>query len=159
MDYKYYTQEGSDYVLKPPTAMLNFSMILFGIIGIFGLYYGFASNSKGGLAWGIICLLVAAFVFYRTKSRSITFQSSLKKVLVKQGNKVTEYLFDDFLNFHTTIIRNGLITTQRQVSMYFNNNGKNKNILLGIVIGKKKADRLITETGEIMGKNSTSIRH
>ena len=43
--------------------------------------------------------------------------------------------------------------------MYFNDNGKNKNILLGIVIGKKKADRLIAETGEIMGKNNTSVIH
>jgi hypothetical protein len=151
MEYKFYRQEGDGYLLRSPSGLMYFSIIVFGLLAIGGLAMFFADGKVGGLIWALVCILFCGFAWYRYKARKIYFLPALQQVQVRIGDKVKkQYTFGQFMNFQKTRVRTNGITSQWHVSMYFDENGKNKNILLGMSFRQKTVDHIITETEAVM---------
>lgn len=151
MQYKYYKNEGTSYLLQKPMTMLYFVMIVFGLLAVFALWHGIDTGSKGGFVWAALCAFFAWFPYYRQKRMQVCFDTHTQMIRIMHGGKVRkEYPFNSFLNFTKTRVRNNGITTQWHVSMYLDEKGKNKNVLLALVFRQKTADEIIAETSSIM---------
>lgn len=158
MEYKFYVRADEGYVLKKQTGLLIFVYGLFFLLGILGIWYAISQGKSGGYLWALVCFGFIAIGYVRRQGRGIHILPEKQIVVVKLMNKKKEYLFKDFLNFQKTRITTNGIVTQWQVSMFFDQNGKNKNILLGTFFyGKKKANALIEETSALMKKGSSAI--
>ena len=157
MEYKYYIQEGDEYALKPASGPVFYlGLFVWALGGILLCFLGYKSGSVGVYIGGMACLLIFAWIIFRKKTGRPTFyiQPALKKVVKKKrnGDIKNEYAFDQFLNFHTLSTYTNGILTGRQVTIIFDENGKNKRYILAMVYRKKTAERVIAETTEIMGK-------
>ncbi|MDR0792738.1 MAG: hypothetical protein LBE82_05480 [Chitinophagaceae bacterium] len=155
MEYKYYVADSNSYKLKPRmVGVAIFVAIVMGLLALSCLYVAINKPDSNGFYIGaLVCALFAFLPYYRTKRHRFIIIPAQKKVLWKNWGKEKEYSFNDFLNFHTTVVRNNFIVSQRHVSAIFNDNGKNNTLLIGVVFGKKAVERLISETSEIMGKS------
>ena len=153
MEHKFYVHSDEGYILKQQKGLSFFVYGLLLLLGALGIWYAISEGKSGGYLWALVCFVLIAFTYIRRQGRGICIVPERQIVKVKLLNKRKEYHFKDFLNIQKTKITTNGIVTQWQVSMFFDENGKNKNILLGVfVYGKKKAEALIEETSTLMEK-------
>ena len=151
MELKYYKYDGENYVLQRTTGMTYFAAVILLLCGVGGIVYFAITGGTGGLVWAAVWFGLIGLMYYRQRYVNIAIQPSTRRILVKHGSKVhREYPFTSFLNFQKTRIRTNGITSQWHASMYVDENGKNKNILLGVVFRQKAADHLIAETDSLL---------
>ncbi len=157
MEYKYYKYEGDGYVLQKPMGFLYFSIVVFLLLAALGLWYYLDKHASGGLLWFVCCLVFAGWPYYRQKMQVICLQTSTRLVQVKRGSVVKkQYPFSEYMNAKITRVRVNGITSQYQASIFMNDNGKNRTLLLGIVLREKIAQRLIAETEAILSEGLQS---
>lgn len=152
MEYKYFTEEPEGYVLKKPMLRFYFYAIVCAVIGIVSIYYAIKNGGTGGYWGAFVCAIFMTIFIVGLRYQKTTIQLSQRMVIAKAVFRHKEYSFDNFLNFKITTIRHGLIS-QKYPSMYFDDNGRNRIIPLGVTFSKKKAEKIIAEAGKLMGKS------
>jgi hypothetical protein len=154
MDYNYYRHNGEGYVLKKPAEYSIFNAILFGLMSLAGLVFYLAKHQTVGLVWFLVLAGIGALVYYLQRINTVCIAPSGQLIQVKRGHTVRkQYAMSEFMNFQTTRVRVNGIPTRVEVYMYFNENGKNRPLLLSAVLRKKTADRLIAETQDVLTKS------
>jgi len=154
MEYKYYKHNGEGYKLLKSSIRANIIFILFTLMGALGIWYTIDTGKIGGIGWLLACLIVIALVYYRQRFISVIILPQTRMIVVKHGAKVfRQFPFDKFMNFQKTRIRTNGVTTQWHVSMYVNDNGKNRNIMLESSHSEKAADQIIAETTALLNSS------
>jgi hypothetical protein len=144
-----HTDEG--YLLKNVQGVYYVIIAVFIFFGIVGIWAGFsAKEDHSGFLWGVISLVLAVLSYFSAKGRKVYIQPQKKQIQVKILGKIKTYPFSEFLNFQKMRVGNNGFTTQWKISVYMNENGKNRNIVLGVVGKQKTADKLIDETSELL---------
>lgn len=151
MTNKYYKEDGENYKLIKSSGLMYMVIALFVVMGALGVWVDISTGKMGGLGWSLACFAVIALIYYRQRYVSVVIRPQTKTIQVMHGKKVhREFPFDKFMNFQKTRVRNNGITTQWHVSMYVDDNGKNRNIMLGTVGRQKSADQIIAETEALL---------
>ncbi|TDW99268.1 hypothetical protein [Dinghuibacter silviterrae] len=157
MEFKYFKHSDEGYKLVKSTVLLYVVMILFGLMAAIGLWLVVSTGKMEGLWWALFCFALMGVAYYRQRFINVFIQPESGMIIVKRGSKVhREYPVDKFMNFQKTRVRTNGIASQWHVSMYVDDNGKNKNILLGVVFRQKAADRMIAETERLLQKDLNS---
>lgn len=149
MEYKYYIQTDKGYALKKPYGIVAVSSVILLAFATLLIWSASETGAAKDYLVAAAFIIIAAVPFIFRRLNSVLIVPSEKAVVVG-GGKGKRYLFSEFLDFGVSNQQAKGVLVQRKVSMSFNDGGKNKVILLGIVSSKKAVDRLIEETSSLM---------
>lgn len=145
MEYKYFKQTPEGYEPKKFLGAMYFAVPLCAIFGILFIWYAVKTGHSDGYMFSLIFFGLIALMILSQYAVRVTISPTTRTVIYKTLRGKKSYPFSEFLNFQVTNVRvNGLIT-KRRVSMFFNDNGKNRNIMLGAVMRRKSADAFVSE--------------
>lgn len=150
MDYKYYVLTDKGYVLKKPYGIVTASSVILLVFALLIIWYAVKTGVAEDCPVALALITIAAVPFiFRRLNRVLIIPS--ERIVVVGIGRGKWYPFSAFLNFAISNSQSNGILVQRKVSMFFNDGGRNKAILLGIVSSKKTVDRLLEETAHLMG--------
>lgn len=144
-ELKYFHREDERYVLKH-----NVSRIL--ILTAICIAGGMFLLLRGQILLGALLVVFSVIIASRLAGR-ISFDNRQKTVTAKQGlfDKERIFSFADFTGFTMTKTKSSGITTNTELKMNFNSDGKEKSVLLRQAgRGTKYADKITEEIEWIM---------
>lgn len=150
--YKYFEQEGNKYFLKSNSSIAYGRVLLCFIISMY-LIFVVPREEKFGLYFGIFFLFLTFSAYIKT-TKKLTIDTTARTVVDKTNTFFGEktFHFDNFERFHVDTHYINFIKANSQASIVFDQNGKEKSVMLMITIfTTKPAQRIINEASEIMG--------
>lgn len=146
--YKFYKQEGNQYIFKNQPVFVTILCLFFLIIA------GFIFNNARIISLIIIAVVVLIVINFFTKKFIIDMDR--KTITGKHTIFVPARTYDikDFTNFHVLSTKYmGFITTNVILSIYFDVNGKEKHLTIGQALSQKGIQKMVNETEDIMKIN------
>lgn len=146
--YKFYKQEGNQYIFKNQPVFVSVLCLFFLIIA------GLIFKDVRILSLILIALVVLIAVNFFTKKFIIDMDR--KTITGKHTIFVPERTYDikDFTNFHVLATKYmGFITTNVALSIYFEVNGKEKQLTIGQALTQRGIQEMVNETEDIMKLN------
>ncbi len=153
--YKYFEQEGSKYFLKSKTTLAYGLVALCFVVSLYFIL-GIGSDDKTGRYFGVFFLFLTLGAYLKT-TKKLTIDPSAKTIVSKNHVLFPEktYHFNDFERFHVDDHYINFIKANSQASIVFDQNGKEKSVVLMITLfTSKPAQKIINEASEIMGIES-----
>lgn len=150
-DYRYFTQEGSEFHLKTNMSTAVIRSVACLVIGAV-LYYIIPPEKKIGL-WGAVLFVFFALVNLLKTTRKLIIDPNAKTVTFKNNmlNGEVVYRFDEFIQFYVLVGKYLFITMDSTGFFIFNQNGKEKRVPIVVgVFSSRKAQNAINEISEIM---------
>ncbi|WP_347217991.1 hypothetical protein [Chryseobacterium sp.] len=146
--YKFYKQEGNQYIFKNQPVFITILCLFFLIIA------GFIFNSARTVSLIMIAVVVLIVINFFTKKFIIDMDR--KTITGKHTIFVPARTYDikDFTNFHVLATKYlGFITTNVILSIYFEVDGKEKHLTIGQAVSQKGIQKMVNETEDIMRIN------
>ncbi|MDR3025761.1 hypothetical protein [Chryseobacterium sp.] len=148
-NYKFYKQEGNQYVFKNQPVFITVLCIIFLIVA------GLLFNSVRTLSYVIIAVVALILVNFFTKK----FIIDMDRMTITGKHTIfvpaRTYPIENFRNFHVLATKYmGFITTNVMLSMYFEVNGKEKQLTIGQALTQKGIQKMVNETEDIMNINN-----
>ncbi|MGG1923939.1 hypothetical protein [Chryseobacterium cucumeris] len=148
-NYQFYKQEGNQYIFKNQPVFVSVLCIIFLIVA------ALLFNSLRTFSYVIIATVVLIMINFFTKKFIIDMDR--KTVTGKHSIfvPVKTYPIENFRNFHVLATKYmGFITTNVMLSMYFEVDGKEKQLTIGQALTQKGIQKMVNETEDIMNLNS-----
>ncbi|MFP8895284.1 MULTISPECIES: hypothetical protein [Chryseobacterium] len=148
-NYQFYKQEGNQYIFKNQPVFVSVLCIIFLIVA------ALIFNSLRTFSYVIIATVVLIMINFFTKKFIIDMDR--KTVTGKHSIfvPVKTYPIENFRNFHVLATKYmGFITTNVMLSMYFEVDGKEKQLTIGQALTQKGIQKMVNETEDIMNLNS-----
>ncbi|MDR6465920.1 hypothetical protein [Chryseobacterium sediminis] len=148
-NYKFYKQEGNQYIFKNQPIFVSVLCIIFLIVA------ALLFNSVRTLSYVIIAVVALILVNFFTKK----FIIDMDRMTITGKHTIfvpaRTYPIDNFRNFHVLATKYmGFITTNVMLSMYFEVNGKEKQLTIGQALTQKGIQKMVNETEDIMNINN-----
>ncbi|MFS4430620.1 hypothetical protein [Chryseobacterium sp. S90] len=148
-NYKFYKQEGNQYIFKNQPVFITVLCIIFLIVA------GLLFNSVRTLSYVIIAVVALILVNFFTKK----FIIDMDRMTITGKHTIfvpaRTYPIENFRNFHVLATKYmGFITTNVMLSMYFEVNGKEKQLTIGQALTQKGIQKMVNETEDIMNINN-----
>ena len=148
-NYKFYKQEGNQYIFKNQPVFVMVLCIFFLIVA------GLLFNSVRTLSYVLIAVVVLISINFFTKK----FIIDMDRMTITGKHTIfvpaRTYPIDNFRNFHVLATKYmGFITTNVMLSMYFEVNGKEKQLTIGQALTQKGIQKMVNETEDIMNINN-----
>jgi len=148
-NYKFYKQEGNQYIFKNQPVFVSVLCIIFLIVAVL------LFNSVRTLSYVIIAVVALILVNFFTKK----FIIDMDRMTITGKHTIfvpaRTYPIDNFRNFHVLATKYmGFITTNVMLSMYFEVNGKEKQLTIGQALTQKGIQKMVNETEDIMNINN-----
>ncbi|MGH1520497.1 hypothetical protein [Chryseobacterium sp. JK1] len=153
-NYKFYKQEGNQYVFKNQPVFITILCLIFLVIA------GLIFNSARTFSYIIIALVVLIMINFFTKKFIIDMDR--KTITGKHTIFVPErtYPLENFTNFHVLATKYmGFITTNVMLSIYFEVDGKEKKLTVGQALTQGGIQKMVNETEDIMNINNPDNGH
>jgi len=148
-NYKFYKQEGNQYIFKNQPVFITVLCILFLIVA------GLIFNSVRTGSYIIIAVVILILINFFTKKFIIDMDR--KTITGKHTIFVPArtYPLENFRNFHVLATKYmGFITTNVILSIYFEVDGKEKQLTIGQALTQKGIQKMVNETEDIMNINT-----
>jgi hypothetical protein len=147
-NYKFYKQEGNQYIFKNQPVFVMVLCIFFLIVA------GLLFNSVRTLSYVLIAVVVLILINFFTKK----FIIDMDRMTITGKHTIfvpaRTYPIDNFRNFHVLATKYmGFITTNVILSIYFEVEGKEKKLTIGQAITQKGIQKMVNETEDIMNIN------
>ncbi|REC60304.1 hypothetical protein DRF65_21750 [Chryseobacterium pennae] len=152
--YKFYKQEGNQYIFKNQPVFVSVLCLFFLIIA------GWIFKDVRILSLILIALVVLIAINFFTKKFIIDMDR--KTITGKHTIFVPAKTYDlkDFTNFHVLATKYmGFITTNVILSIYFEVDGKEKHLTIGQALSQKGIQKMVNETEDIMKINDSGNEH
>lgn len=146
--YKFYKQEGNQYIFKNQPVFVSVLCLFFLIIA------GLIFKDVRTLSLILIALVILIAINFFTKKFVIDMDR--KTITGKHTIFVPARTYDikDFTNFHVLATKYmGFITTNVVLSIYFEVDGKEKHLTIGQALTQKGIQKMVNETEDIMKIN------
>lgn len=146
--YKFYKQEGNQYIFKNQPVFVSVLCLFFLIIA------GLIFKDVRILSLILIALVVLIAINFFTKKFVIDMDR--KTITGKHTIFVPAKTYDlkDFTNFNVLATKYmGFITTNVVLSIYFEVDGKEKHLTIGQALTQKGIQKMVNETEDIMNIN------
>lgn len=146
--YKFYKQEGNQYIFKNQPVFVSVLCLFFLIIA------GLVFKDVRILSLILIALVVLIAINFFTKKFIIDMDR--KTITGKHTIFVPAKTYDlkDFTNFNVLATKYmGFITTNVILSIYFEVDGKEKHLTIGQALTQKGIQKMVNETEDIMNIN------
>lgn len=150
MEYKYFKQTPEGYEPKKTSGAMYFAVALCTAFGILFIWYAVKTGHPDGYTFSLVFFGLTALMILLQYAVRVTISPATRTVTYKTLRGKKSYPLSEFLNFQITNVRVNGFVTRRRISMFFNDNGKNKNILLGAVMGRKSADAFVAEAQSLL---------
>ncbi|WP_312994036.1 hypothetical protein [Chryseobacterium flavum] len=151
-NYQHYKQEGNRYIFKNQPVFITVLCIL--LLTVAGLIF----NNTRIVSYVIIAVVALIMINFFTKKFIIDMDR--KTITGKHTIFVSArtYPIENFRHFHVLATKYmGFITTNVMLSMYFEVNGKEKQLTIGQSLTHKGIQKMVNETEDIM--NSNGLNH
>lgn len=148
-NYQFYKQEGNQYIFKNQPVFVSVLCIIFLIVA------ALLFNSVRTFSYVIIAVVVLIMINFFTKKLIIDMDR--KTITGKHTIFVPArtYPLENFRNFHVLATKYmGFITTNVVLSMYFEVDGKEKQLTVGQALTQKGIQKMVNETEDIMNLNN-----
>ena len=147
-NYKFYKQEGNQYIFKNQPVFITVLCIIFLIVA------GLLFNSVRTLSYVIIAVVALILVNFFTKK----FIIDMDRMTITGKHTIfvpaRTYPIENFRNFHVLATKYmGFITTNVMLSVYFEVNGKEKQLTIGQALTQRGIQKMVNETEDIMNIN------
>ncbi|RQO41536.1 hypothetical protein DBR39_02585 [Chryseobacterium sp. KBW03] len=147
-NYKFYKQEGNQYIFKNQPVFVMVLCIFFLIVA------GLLFNSVRTLSYVLIAVVVLISINFFTKK----FIIDMDRMTITGKHTIfvpaRTYPIENFRNFHVLATKYmGFITTNVILSIYFEVEGKEKKLTIGQAITQKGIQKMVNETEDIMNIN------
>lgn len=146
--YKFYKQEGNQYVFKNQPVFITILCLIFLVIA--GLIFNNARTIS------LIMIAVVALIVINFFTKKFVIDMDRKTITGKHTIFVPAKTYDlkDFTNFHVLATKYmGFITTNVILSIYFEVDGKEKHLTIGQALTQKGIQKMVNETEDIMKIN------
>ncbi|MGN7709394.1 hypothetical protein [Chryseobacterium sp. 22543] len=148
-NYKFYKQEGNQYIFKNQPVFITVLCIIFLIVA------GLLFNSVRTLSYVIIAVVALILINFFTKK----FIIDMDRMTITGKHTIfvpaRTYPIEDFRNFHVLATKYmGFITTNVMLSVYFEVNGKEKQLTIGQALTQRGIQKMVNETEDIMNINN-----
>lgn len=146
--YKFYKQEGNQYIFKNQPVFITVLSIFLLVIAVL------IFNNARTFSYVIIAAIALIMINFFTKKFIIDMDR--KTITGKHTIFVPTrtYEIKDFTNFHVLSTKYmGLITTNVALSVYFEVDGKEKQLTIGRALTQKGIQKMVNETEDIMKIN------
>lgn len=146
--YKFYKQEGNQYIFKNQPVFVSVLCIFFLIIA--GLIF------KDVQILSLILIALVALIAINFFVKKLIIDMDRKTITGKHTIFVPARTYDlkDFTNFHVLATKYmGFITTNVILSIYFEVDGKEKHLTIGQALTQKGIQKMVNETEDIMKIN------
>lgn len=148
-NYKFYKQEGNQYIFKNQPVFITVLCIIFLIVA------GLLFNSVRTLSYVIIAVVALILVNFFTKK----FIIDMDRMTITGKHTIfvpaRTYPIENFRNFHVLATKYmGFITTNVMLSAYFVVDGKEKQLTIGQALTQKGIQKMVNETEDIMNINN-----
>lgn len=148
-NYKFYKQEGNQYIFKNQPVFVSVLCIIFLIVA------ALLFNSVRTLSYVIIAVVALILVNFFTKK----FIIDMDRMTITGKHTIfvpaRTYPLDNFRNFHVLATKYmGFITTNVMLSVYFEVNGKEKQLTIGQALTQRGIQKMVNETEDIMNINN-----
>lgn len=153
-NYKFYKREGNQYIFKNQPVFVTVLCIIFLVLA------GFIFNSVRVGSYIITAVVALIAVNFFTKKFIIDMDS--KTITGKHSIfvPVRTYPIENFRNFHVIATKYmGFITTNVMLSVYFEVEGKEKQLTIGQALTKNGIQKMVNETEDIMNINNSGNGH
>lgn len=148
-NYQFYKQEGNQYIFKNQPVFVSVLCIIFLIVA------ALLFNSVRTFSYVIIAVVVLIMINFFTKKFIIDMD---RKTITGKHSifvPVKTYPIESFRNFHVLATKYmGFITTNVMLSMYFEIDGKEKQLTIGQALTQKGIQKMVNETEDIMNLNN-----
>ncbi len=146
--YKFYKQEGNQYIFKNQPVFVAVLCILFLIVA------ALLFNSVRTLSYVIIAVVALILVNFFTKQ----FIIDMDRMTITGKHTIfvpaRTYPIENFRNFHVLATKYmGFITTNVMLSAYFEVDGKEKQLTIGQALTQRGIQKMVNETEDIMNIN------
>ena len=153
-NYKFYKQEGNQYIFKNQPVFVMVLCIFFLIVA------GLLFNSVRTLSYVLIAVVVLILINFFTKK----FIIDMDRMTITGKHTIfvpaRTYPIENFRNFHVLATKYmGFITTNVILSIYFEVEGKEKKLTIGQAITQKGIQKMVNETEDIMNINNPENEH
>lgn len=152
--YKFYKQEGNQYIFKNQPVFITILCLIFLVIA--GLIFNNA-RTVSHIMVAVVALIVINFF-----TKKFIIDMDRKTITGKHTIFVPARTYDmkDFTNFHVLSTKYlGLITTNVVLSVYFEVDGKEKYLTVGQALTEKGIQKMVNETEDIMKINESGNEH
>ncbi|AZB35495.1 hypothetical protein [Chryseobacterium bernardetii] len=152
--YKFYKQEGNQYIFKNQPVFITILCLIFLVIA--GLIFNNARTVS------LIMVAVVALIVINFFTKKFIIDMDRKTITGKHTIFVPARTYDmkDFTNFHVLSTKYlGLITTNVVLSVYFEVDGKEKYLTVGQALTEKGIQKMVNETEDIMKINESGNEH
>lgn len=152
--YKFYKQEGNQYIFKNQPVFITILCLIFLVIA--GLIFNNARTVS------LIMVAVVALIVINFFTKKFIIDMDRKTITGKHTIFVPARTYDmkDFTNFHVLSTKYlGLITTNVVLSVYFEVDGKEKYLTVGQALTEKVIQKMVNETEDIMKINESGNEH
>ncbi|WP_278352759.1 hypothetical protein [Chryseobacterium gleum] len=148
-NYKFYRQEGNQYIFKNQPVFVSVLCIFFLIIA------ALIFNSVRIGSYIIIAVVVLILINFFTKKFIIDLD---RKTITGKHSifvPVKTYPIENFRSFHVLATKYlGFITTNVMLSMYFEVHGREKQLTIGQALTEKGIQKMVNETEDILNLNN-----
>ncbi|RXM50282.1 MULTISPECIES: hypothetical protein [unclassified Chryseobacterium] len=152
--YKFYKQEGNQYIFKNQPVFITILCLIFLVIA------GLIFNNARTVSLIMIAVVVLIIINFFTKKFIIDMDR--KTITGKHTIFVPAktYEIKDFTNFHVLATKYlGFITTNVILSVYFEVDGKEKHLTIGQALTQRGIQKMVNETEDIMKINNPGNDH
>lgn len=146
--YKFYKQEGNQYIFKNQPVFISVLCLIFLVIA------ALIFNNARTVSLIMIAVVILIAINFFTKKFIIDMDR--KTITGKHTIFVPERTYDikDFTNFHVLATKYmGFITTNVALSIYFEVDGKEKQLTIGQALTQRGIQEMVNETEDIMKLN------
>ncbi|KAA2217773.1 hypothetical protein [Chryseobacterium sediminis] len=148
-NYKFYKQEGNQYIFKNQPVFITVLCIIFLVVA------GLLFNSVRTLSYVIIAVVALILVNFFTKK----FIIDMDRMTITGKHTIfvpaRTYPIENFRNFHVLATKYmGFITTNVMLSAYFEVDGKEKQLTIGQALTQRGIQNMVNETEDIMNINN-----
>ncbi|WP_312511546.1 hypothetical protein [Chryseobacterium culicis] len=153
-NYQFYKQEGNQYIFRNQPVFVTVLCIIFLVVA------GLLFNSVRALSYVLIA--VVALIVLNFFNKKLIIDMDRKMITGKHSVFVPArtYPLENFRNFHVLATKYlGFITTNVMLSMYFEVDGKEKQLTVGQALTQKGIQKMVNETEDIMNINTPGNEH
>lgn len=153
-NYNFYKQEGNQYIFKNQPVFITVLCIIFLIVA--GLIFN-SVRIGSYVIFAVVALIVLNFF-----TKKFIIDMDQKTITGKHSIFVPArtYPIENFRNFHVIATKYmGFITTNVMLSMYFEVDGKEKQLTIGQALTQKGIQKMVNETEDILNVNTPENGH
>ncbi|TXI99956.1 hypothetical protein [Chryseobacterium sp. WX] len=153
-NYQFYKQEGNQYIFRNQPVFIAVLCIIFLVIA--GLIFN-SIRTGSYIIMAVVALIVVNFF-----TKKFIIDMDRKTITGKHTIFVPArtYPIENFRNFHVVATKYmGFITTNVMLSVYFEIDGKEKQLTIGQALTQKGIQKMVNETEDILNINHPENGH